>query len=92
MTINDFVADIVRHALPDGISSQIEHIEGAMEGAEGCPVCYIYPKKDCRLFHGFKEDQGCFFFKRDTDCPSGYSIKCILGDDYRDAVLGNGGI
>lgn len=50
MGINDFIAATVRRALPD--SSQIERIEGAVEGSEDYPVCYLYPKKDCRLFQG----------------------------------------
>lgn len=32
MGINDFIAATVRRALPDSISSQIERIEGAVEG------------------------------------------------------------
>ena len=34
MGINDFIAATVRRALPDSISSQIERIEGVVEGSE----------------------------------------------------------
>ena len=93
MGINDFIAATVRRALPGSISSQIERIEGAVEGSEDYPVCYLYPKKDCKLFQGMKDKQwnGCFYVEHDPDyLPSGYSVECILGDDYRDVVLESG--
>lgn len=93
MGINDFIAATVRRALPDSISSQIERIEGAVEGSEDYPVCYLYPKKDCKLFQGMKDKQWdeCFYVEHDPDyLPSGYSVECILGDDYRDVVLESG--